>query len=609
MLMASLLFLSGCSVAPSITDTDLASEKSMSYNLPKRTIEKQNGVEEKFSIGLQDEKLYSKRILKAIQIRHDLPAIKGGLYSDYLPAGHIDAAFFKQLLKHGPSVVVLLHQADIEGNIQPLAGSLYDFETSYGLLETDKAIIEKLEHQDILDINNGIVSAKYGGYSPLPYIAYFSCQSKIIPLVIDVDTSEQELAAIVVNLTSLLPEDAVIAMQADLSRFQREMVADFHDQLSMSVIRNFDYGRLDLLDTEKLVSLRLFLNLMQYYGAEKVVYEKHGNSGAFSLVKNAPSTIGYYWAYFAAGKKQDRPLAALLHFGDIMLDRDVKYYIDMHGSDYLLENLSKVNGGFFKGVDLVTGNLEGPFADSRRQTGKAIAFRFDPREIEFLKKYNFNLLNLANNHIMDMGYGGLYETMANLENSGLEYYGVRAEETDDPALIKKVGGLRLAFIGFEDVNSRVNLPEAKQRITELRTLADYVIVNMHWGAEYRPYNSNSRQRYLAHELIDGGADVVVGHHPHVIQEVEVYKDRLIFYSLGNFIFDQYWSQDTQEGLALGLVFYNDRIRAHLYPIESIKLQTQLMNFEKTAATLNKISDASRLGDYNFSDNTLTIKFN
>ena len=107
--------------------------------------------------------------------------------------------------------------------------------------------------------------------------------------------------------------------------------------------------------------------------------------------------------------------------------------------------------------------------------------------------------------------------------------------------------------------------------------------------------------------VDAGAKIVVGHHPHVIQEIEVYKDRPIFYSLGNFIFDQYFSTPTQQGLGIGLVFHDtERVSAYIFPIESIDSQNNLMEYEESKAAINQLVAASRLGGYNIEDFKLDI---
>jgi poly-gamma-glutamate synthesis protein (capsule biosynthesis protein) len=121
----------------------------------------------------------------------------------------------------------------------------------------------------------------------------------------------------------------------------------------------------------------------------------------------------------------------------------------------------------------------------------------------------------------------------------------------------------------------------------------FLIVLLHWGQEYQLKSSISQQS-LSHKLIDEGADLIVGSHPHVVQEIEEYKGKLIFYSLGNFIFDQYFSKETQEGLAVGLEIYPEKVIYRLFPIQSCLSQPFLMEKEKAKEFLENLAKRSSL---------------
>jgi poly-gamma-glutamate synthesis protein (capsule biosynthesis protein) len=119
----------------------------------------------------------------------------------------------------------------------------------------------------------------------------------------------------------------------------------------------------------------------------------------------------------------------------------------------------------------------------------------------------------------------------------------------------------------------------------------FIIVNIHWGDEYQK-SSSSFQQNLAHKIIDAGADLIIGHHPHVVQDIGFYKGKLIFYSLGNFIFDQYFSKDTQQGLAVELEFFSDKAIYRLLPIQSHLSQPFLMEEEIKSAFLKDLAQKS-----------------
>jgi poly-gamma-glutamate synthesis protein (capsule biosynthesis protein) len=160
-------------------------------------------------------------------------------------------------------------------------------------------------------------------------------------------------------------------------------------------------------------------------------------------------------------------------------------------------------------------------------------------------------------------------------------------------------GKRIGLAGYSMVYGTFDLEEAKRQVAELAEATDLAIVNIHWGTEYQ-HQFGRLQSSIGKALIDAGADIVVGHHPHVVQGMESYKGRPIFYSLGNFIFDQMFSPDTQEGLALALSVDGGRVEAKLLPLSSERIQVKLMADDMRAAFLEKLAGWSA-GDEAFKE--------
>lgn len=279
----------------------------------------------------------------------------------------------------------------------------------------------------------------------------------------------------------------------------------------------------------------------------------------------------------------------LLFFGDLMLDRHVGEKIDKYGLDYLLEKLNEDN--FSSGYDLVGANLEGAVTNSGEhyRPDNLYDFAFSPDIIRELKKYNFSFFGLANNHLSDQGALGITETYQNLSELGFYYSGCRdafLSESDNflavsagenqPVLtedncseiILNIKNKKVALISFSSVYKNVDENEIIQKIKKIKELSDWVIVNVHFGSEYQPQASLSQEN-LARKMVDNGADIIIGHHPHVSQNYEIYQQKPIFYSLGNFIFDQYFSVETQEGLAVSLVLNDSgEIQFTVYKIKT-----------------------------------------
>ncbi len=285
-----------------------------------------------------------------------------------------------------------------------------------------------------------------------------------------------------------------------------------------------------------------------------------------------------------------------LFFGDLMLDRHVGEQISKNGLDYIFAELTGEENRFFKGIDLVSANLEGAVTDNGAHYAPNMAydFAFSPELINQLKQYNFNFFNLANNHFTDQGSRGVDETSQNLDQLGFNYSGCPDGEIGEcSSTIVEIGSQKIGMAGFSIVYSRFDLISAQKIISQLTSQTDLIIVNIHWGAEYE-HQFNSTQQSIAHSLIDAGVDIIIGHHPHVAQGVEIYQNKPIFYSLGNFVFDQYFSSDTQEGLAVGVNLTDDKRHFFLFPMQSHLSQVELMTGKTKQDFLRRFIEWSML---------------
>ncbi|MFY9221210.1 MAG: CapA family protein [Blastocatellia bacterium] len=250
-----------------------------------------------------------------------------------------------------------------------------------------------------------------------------------------------------------------------------------------------------------------------------------------------------------------------LAVGDMMMSRGVNSVI-ARTNDPLRPFSSLAE--LLDSTDFNFGNLESPISGSDKPgPPHSLVFNTPIRNVEGLKRYNFKVLNLANNHALDQRAAGLENTRKVLTENEITYLGVGSDLTEawQPKIIT-VNGLKLGFLGasYASVNdggvARNNLVARiedteylKNSLESLKKEADFIVVTMHAGVEYMR-QPHQPQIDFARAAIDYGADLVIGAHPHWIQTIEKYKDKYIFYSLGNFIFDQEWSQDTKEGLVL-----------------------------------------------------------
>ncbi len=281
-----------------------------------------------------------------------------------------------------------------------------------------------------------------------------------------------------------------------------------------------------------------------------------------------------------APEKVPKKEVKLIFVGDIMLSRAVGNKIALAGDPrFPFLHISD----FLRGADIAFGNLEGPISSRGENQGSVYSFRNDPSVVSGIIYAGFDVLSIANNHIFDWGKDALSDTVSLLGASGIKTIGAgrNEDEANAPAFFN-IEGERITFLGYTTLYpetlcasgdvpgiSCFNETAVLDKIREVKKNSDIVVVSMHWGVEYETH-SNAEQEQLAREFIDAGVDLVVGHHPHVPEEVEKYKNGWIAYSLGNFIFDQPFSDETMQGMVLTATIRDKRV-------ESIATTTIFLN--------------------------------
>ena len=258
----------------------------------------------------------------------------------------------------------------------------------------------------------------------------------------------------------------------------------------------------------------------------------------------------------------------MLFGGDIMLDRGVRNSVLQNfGGDYsmLFEKLSSL-----KDADIAFANLEGPASDQGVDKRNLYSFRMNPSVVPALKGAGLSILSVANNHMGDWGRDAFTDTLSRLKENELGFTGggINKAEAEKPTIVEK-NGIKIGYLGFSDVgpdsmsadenNGGILLasdPHFDEIIQNASKEVDYLVVSLHAGDEYQKKH-NDRQELLSHKAIDAGAKIVIGSHPHVAQDTEVYKNGFIAYSLGNLIFDQYFSSYTMGGMLLQIKLSKD----------------------------------------------------
>ena len=245
--------------------------------------------------------------------------------------------------------------------------------------------------------------------------------------------------------------------------------------------------------------------------------------------------------------------------GDIMLDRAVRTSVNANfNGDY---SRLFTNAQFLSEPDITFANLEGPASDQGTDKHNLYSFRMDPAVIPVLKQAGIDVVSFANNHVADWGRPAFEDTLTRLNNAGILACGagMNKAQAEQPAIIQQ-NGYKVGFICFSDVgpddfaatasSSGILLasdPDFDSIIKNAKSQVDDLVVSFHSGVEYQTTHT-PRQEQIFKEAVDDGADIVVGAHPHVAEDIQTYKGITMMYSLGNFVFDQSFSKDTMQGL-------------------------------------------------------------
>jgi len=261
------------------------------------------------------------------------------------------------------------------------------------------------------------------------------------------------------------------------------------------------------------------------------------------------------------------------------------------------------------GADIAMANFENPAPNRFTWHKSKTVFTADPTLIDGLVKAGIDYVGIANNHIGDAGNNGILQTIANLKKRGLKYSGAGKDlaAAQRPAILD-ANGTKVAILAYDAIapgyhaakgepgSSKLTIKAVQAGVKAARKAgAKVVIVFPHWGTEYR-YSPFQNQQRLARQIIDAGADMIIGNHAHYAAAVEVYKGKPIWYALGNFVFDQTWSEPTMEGISLELTFQGAelqqiRMRPHII---LDKAQPNFMDPAKDGRfVLGPIYDASK----------------
>jgi len=482
-----------------------------------------------------------------------------GIVSHHFLAKDLIAEFYNKTGNEKISTIFLI-SPDHYNHFFPSNALAYtsksSWNTPYEELEVNEEIIDNLvKNKDVL-IDDSVLGLEHGIYIEIPFIKKFFPNATIVPLVVNPNVSYSQFSALG-NELKKLSDNSFLIVSSDFSHNLGFKEASIKDKTSVESLKNLNEDSIKNITNDCKQCLAV---LSGFLDGNTYKFNLIDNKNSFDISDEDKNSVTSYVSGFYSEKKD----LQILFTGDLMFDRGIRHYAQKYGSnEFIFDKIYPT----LANADLVVSNLEGPITDNASissgttpgSTNNYI-FTFDKSVAKTLYSENIKLVDLGNNHILNFHTSGLKATENYLQEANVEFFG-----GNDKSIIKNIEGLKIAFVSYNEFAESTNL-EQSQTIAEIQKLkieSDLIIVFSHWGVEYTT-EPTEEIKDLAHQFINAGADLIIGSHPHVVQSTEIYNNKKIYYSLGNFVFDQYFDENVRNGLGV---------------ILEIDLKTKALNFQ------------------------------
>ncbi len=493
------------------------------------------------------------------------------------------ADFFKTIKGEvNPKTVILISPNHFDnGNFGFVSASADGWNNKNGIsLASDK--IDQLIKLGNVGQDDSVFVREHGINNILPDIKSTFPSADIIPIAIKQTVDLAATNTLFENLNAVCAQNCLLVASIDFSHYQPGALSEVHDQTTLRAIDGLDENAAWNSEVDSDQSLVLAIKWAKLHNTDTFNLFLNTNSGKLTDDRDAESTSYVLGDYSAGTEKKSPESVSFLVGGDVMLDRAIDYNFR---DNKIFDLGSNLGDRLFWGTDLSMVNLEGPISDQpipADETANNLIFNFPPTTPEFLKQLHINAVSLANNHIDNNGSAGVINTKNVLSKDNIVPIG-QGSFYSDSSVAYFGDNQKLAVITVLAIDGGDQGVSAL--IKKNKAAGKYVLVFPHWGVEYEKTHSPEQEK-LAHLWVDAGADIVIGSHPHVVEDAEIYRNRPIFYSLGNLIFDQTFSADTQEGLLIGGMISDSGINLVLLPVISHNYKPQLMTGEDKTAVID-----------------------
>lgn len=425
---------------------------------------------------------------------------------------------------------------------------------------------------------------EHGVHSVIPDIRSVLPHARIIPVIVKRSASSESLDELVQGILRTCTTACTVVASVDFSHYQSSGIAYMHDILTETLLETKDSAR--LLTNAEVDSPEVLHSIARIAARKRLSWHTYSrtHSGELSHAPYSLDTTSHILGTYArqgdpAQTKRthketvvDAPFVSLLVGGDVMLDRGVaranpvtEYFTDFGRTFWGFHGVLVNHEGVVSDRDRV------PAPPSQDDSFNGMKFIFPRTAPNALSLAGITTVSLANNHADNHTYlgprAGLIYTKNALIVSHITPCGGYADTDIDDVSYVRGESLTLAVVC---VNAFSHVPDLTEKITILKTMGYTVLMYPHWGVEYATEHSLAQER-MARAWIDAGADIVIGSHPHVVQDVAVYKGHPIIYSLGNFVFDQHFSDEVSRGLLAGLLVTSDAVHITLVPVSQSRV--------------------------------------
>lgn len=386
----------------------------------------------------------------------------------------------------------------------------------------------------------------------------------------------KKIVIIIIAVLFISGCDANINLNSNVLISMIEYVSVSSDSITFKVNTTEKDLRYKLVDQEKVIIDEKIQEINKIEGLD---YDKEYQLTLYNSSKEMTTKV----------KTAD--ITVLRFAGDVTMSLFFENKIATSGVDYPWQDVQAI----LTTADVSMVNLETSVSERGESVkSEGFGFRSPAYSLGGFINSGVDVVSIANNHIIDYGYDAFYDTMDNLDNYKIKYVGA-GRNIEDAMEVKYIttNGIKIGFMGSTSILGKSNWGASEDKsgvlafqeknyekimnaIKDAKKNCDYLVFSVHWGLEYTN-NPTKEQIRLAHQLVDNGVDVVLGHHPHVLQGVEYYKDAIIYYSVGNFIFF-IKNENAQHSGIFELVLDNNKIiSSKIYPTLINNLKSNLLN--------------------------------